>query len=180
MPVSQPVPETMPVRPVARLVTELGITGVGQLALGLAVLAVGLTAADISPVRVLVPFAVVFALVVGLSLYQSRWMRRSEAPPAGPAARLEDPSGTLRRSLVAITPVVVAVAVCTLIAPGVGVVVGAVVAAVGLVDLRNRAWAQERERALGAELLRELGGSPFATGRRALYTRPRSESTLLT
>ena len=52
-------------------------------------------------------------------------------------------------------------------------IVGGIVAAVGLVDLRNRAWAQDREEQAGAELLRALGRSPFTAGRRPLYTRPR-------
>jgi hypothetical protein len=72
------------------------------------------------------------------------------------------------------------VSVCTIIAPGLGVIVGGVVAAVGVIDLRNRAWAQDRERETGADLLRQLGRSPFATGRRPLYTLPRKASTLRT
>lgn len=166
--------------PVARLVTELSVTGVGQLALGLAVLAVGLTSADISPARVLVPFAVVFLVMCGLSLHLSRWLRQGSPPPVDPDARVEEPSDTTRRSLVAIVPAIAAVAVCTILAPGVGVIVGGVVAAVGLIDLRNRAWAQARERETGAELVRALGRSPFATGRRPVYTRPRKASTLRT
>jgi hypothetical protein len=174
------VPATPPATPVARLVTELRVTGVGQLALGLAVLAVGLTSTEIAPARVLVPFAVVFLVMCGLSLHMTRWMRQGDAPPADPAARLEEPSDTTRRSIVAIVPAIVAVAVCTIIAAGVGVIVGGVVAAVGLIDLRNRAWAQGRERETGAELVRALGRSPFATGRRPVYTRPRKASTLRT
>ena len=174
------MPATTPVTPVARLVTELSVTGVGQLALGLAVLAVGLTSADLDPERVLVPFAVVFVVMCGLSVYQSRWMRQAPAPPVDPAARLEEPSDTTRRSLVGILPAIIAVSVCTIIAPGLGVIVGGVVAAVGVIDLRNRAWAQDRERETGADLLRALGRSPFATGRRPLYTLPRKASTLRT
>ena len=49
---------------------------------------------------------------------------------------------------------------------------GGVVAAVGAVDIRNFRWVRDRERAEGDELFRELGGSPFAGGKRALYTRP--------
>jgi hypothetical protein len=174
------VPATPPATPVARLVTELGVTGVVQLALGLGVLAVGVTATDIDAARILVPFAVVFAVVCGLSLHQSRWLRQAAAPPVDPGAPVEESSDTTRRSLVHILPAIVAVAVCTLISPGVGVIVGGVVAAVGLIDLRNRAWARERERDGGAEILGELGRSPFATGRRPLYTRPRKASTLRT
>jgi hypothetical protein len=174
------VPATTPVTPVARLVTELAVTGVGQLALGLAVLAAGLTAADIEPVRILVPFAIVFLVICGLSLYATRWLREAPTPPVDPAARVEEGSDTTRRSIVHIVPAIVALGVCTAVAPGVGVIVGGAVAAVGLIDLRNRAWAQEREQELGAELMRELGRSPFTTGRRPLYTRPRKASTLLT
>jgi hypothetical protein len=174
------VPATTPVTPVARLVTELSVTGVGQLALGLAVLAVGLTAADIDPVRVVVPFAIVFLVMCGLSVYQSRWLRDAPTPPVDPDARIEEPSDTTRRSLVAILPAIIAVAACTVIAPGLGVIVGGLVAAVGVVDLRNRAWAQDREREAGAEILRQLGRSPFTSGRRPLYTRPRKASTLRT
>ncbi len=174
------MPATTPVLPVARLVTELSITGVGQLAVGLAVLAGGLTAADVDAVRILVPFAVVFVLMCGLSIYQSRWLRQAPTPPVNPDARVEEPSGTWRRSIVHILPVIALVAVCTFVSPAVGVIVGGVVAAVGLIDLRNRAWAQEREREAGAELMRELGRSPFTSGRRPLYTLPRKASTLRT
>jgi hypothetical protein len=127
-----------------------------------------------------VPFAVVFVVMCGLSLYQSRWMRRAETPPVDPAARLEEPSLTTRRSLVGLIPAFAAIAVGTIVGPGLGVILGAVVAAVGLVDLRNRAWAQGREREVGGDLLRELGRSPFSPGRRPLYTRPRNASTLAT
>ena len=174
------MPATTPVTPVARLVTELSVTGVGQLALGLAVLAVGLTSADLEPARVLVPFAIVFLVMCALSVYQSRWLRQAPAPPLDPAARLEEPSDTTRRSIIGILPAIVAVSVCTIIAPALGVIVAGVVAAVGLIDLRNRAWAQDREREEGSELLRALGRSPFATGKRPLYTRPRKASTLRT
>jgi hypothetical protein len=174
------VPAATPVTPVARLARELGVTGVGQLAVGLAVLTVGLTTADIDPARVLVPFAVVFLVVAGLSVFQSRWMRDAPTPPADPAATVEEPSDTTRRSLIGILPAILAVAVCSIVAPGLGVIVGGVVAAVGLIDLRNRAWAQAREREEGAELVRELGRSPFASGRRPLYTLPRKASTLRT
>ncbi len=171
---------TPPVTPVARLVTELGITGVVQLAIGLAVLTAGLTALDVEAVRIVVPFAVVFVVMCGLSIFQSRWLREAPTPPVDPAARVEEPSDTTRRSLVHVLPAVLAVVVCTIISPGLGVIVGGVVAAVGLIDLRNRVWAQEREREADAQLMRELGRSPFATGRRPLYTRPRKASTLRT
>ena len=174
------MPDATPVRPVARLVTELSVTGVGQLALGLAVLAVALSATDIEPARALVPFAVTFAVLSGLSVYQSRWMRDAPTPPADPEARVEEPSLTTRRSLVGLAPAILAVAVGTLVGPGLGVVLGGVVAGVGVIDLRNRARVREREQETGTEIYRELGGSPFSTGRRPLYTRPRNASTLAT
>ena len=174
------MPATPPVTPVARLVTELGITGVVQLALGLGVLAAGVTPADVGTVQILVPFAVVFLAIAGLSIYQTRWMRDAPTPEVDPAARIEESSDTARRSLVHLLPALVAVVACMLIAPAVAVIVGGVVAAVGLIDLRNRAWAQEREREDGAEIMRALGRSPFTSGRRPLYTRPRKASTLRT
>jgi hypothetical protein len=161
-------------------VHELGITGVGQLAVGLAVLAAGLSATDIDAVRLIVPFAVVLLLVCGLSHYATRWMRRDDLPPVEPAATVEQPSDTTRRSLIGMAPAILAVLICTLIAPGLAVILGGVVAGVGLIDLRNRAWAQAREREDGVELLRQLGRSPFAAGRRPVYTRPRNARTLRT
>jgi len=174
------VPQTSPVRPIARLASELSVTGVGQLALGLAVLAVALSSSDIEPARAVVPFVVTFVALGGLSIYQSRWLRSAPTPPADPAARVEEPSLTTRRSLIGLIPAVIAVAVATLVGPGLGVVLGGVVAGVGAIDLRNRAWVRERESAIGGELYRELGGSPFSSGKRPLYTLPRNDSTLAT
>ena len=174
------MPQTTPVRPIARLTSELSVTGVGQFALGLAVLAVALTSSDIEPARALVPFVVTFAALSGLSLYQSRWLKGADAPPADPRARVEEPALTTRRSLVGLIPAVIAVAAATLIGPGLGVVLGGVVAGVGVIDLRNRAWVRTRESQLRGELYRELGGSPFSSGKRPLYTLPRNDSTLAT
>ncbi len=126
------------------------------------------------------PYRARLAVVCGLSLHQSRWLRQAPTPRIDPGTRVEGPSDTARRSLIHVLPAIAAVAVCTMVSPGVGVIVGGVVAAVGLIDLRNRSWAQEREREGGSEILRELGRSPFAAGRRPLYTRPRKASTLRT
>jgi hypothetical protein len=59
-------------------------------------------------------------------------------------------------------------------------VLGGVVAAVGAVDLANRSWVQGQERRTGLAIYRELGRSPFSSGRRPLYTRPRNDITLAT
>jgi len=174
------VPQTSPVRPIARLASELSVTGVGQLALGLAVLAVALSSSDIEPARAVVPFVVTFVALGGLSIYQSRWLKAAATPPADPEARVEEPSLTTRRSLIGLLPAIIAIAVATLVGPGLGVVLGGVVAGVGVIDLRNRAWVREREGQLRGELYRELGGSPFSSGKRPLYTLPRIDSTLAT
>lgn len=178
MPVSQPVPTDPPARPVARLRTELGITGVGQLAIGVAGLLVAMAYGDVSAARALVPFVVVVAVVGGLSLYSTRWMRDAPRPPAAPRARVETPADTLRRSLVGLALALVAVGLVGAAGPALAAVLGGVVAAVGGVDLLNRRWVDARERETGEEIYRELGRSPFSPGRRPLYTRPRNESTL--
>ena len=61
---------------------------------------------------------------------------------------------------------------------GLAAVLGGVVAAVGAVDLINHRHVRAREEADGEALYRELGGSPFAAGRRPIYTVPLNESTL--
>lgn len=178
MAVSQPVPSPSHARPVARLATELGITGVGQLAIGVAGLLVTLVGSDVEPVRALVPFAVVVAVVGGLSIYNTRWMRDAATPPADPGATVEPSSGTMRRCLVGLVLALVAVGLVGAAGAGLAAVLGGVVAAVGGVDLINRRWVREREDATGDALYRELGRSPFAAGRRPLYTRPLNDSTL--
>ena len=152
----------------------------GQFALGLACLAAALSASDLAPVRAFVPFAVAFAVVGGLSLYGSRWMRTAPAPEADPQIAVEAPAITIRRSLVGLAVALLAVTVASIVGPGLSVVLGGVVAAAGAVDIRNYTWARAREATLGASLFREIGRSPFASGRRPLYTRPTSESTLAT
>ena len=51
-------------------------------------------------------------------------------------------------------------------------VLGGVVAAVGAVDLLNLRRVRARERAQGRAIYRELGSSPFSSGRRPLFSRP--------
>jgi hypothetical protein len=165
-------------RPIARLVTELRITGVGQLAIGVAGLLVPIYASDVSPVRMIVPFVIVVLLIGGLSLYNTAWLRRDESQGAAPGARVESPSDTLRRSLVSLALAVVAVSVVGAFGPPLAAVLGGVVAGVGAVDLYNHRHTRAREARTGETVFRELGRSPFAAGRRPIYTRPRNDSTL--
>lgn len=178
MSVSQPVPDRPPARPIARLRTELGITGVGNLAIGVAGLLVALAYGDVSAARALVPYAVVVAAVGGLSVYNTRWMRSADPSEADTSARVESPTDTLRRSMVGLALALVAVGLVGAVGPGLAAVLGGVVTAVGAVDLLNRRWVDGQEEATGVDLYRELGRSPFSPGRRPLYTLPRKASTL--
>jgi Na+/H+ antiporter NhaD/arsenite permease-like protein len=166
------VPAAPPVRPIARLAWELRTTGAVQLALGLACLIVALTSGDISAGRAVVPFVVVLVVVGALSHHNTGWMRRAQPAPADPRARVEERSLTLRRSLVGCLLAVVAVVIAVTVGPQFGGVLGGVVAGVGAVDLRNYLWVTGRERSTGHAIFRELGPSPFAGGRRPLYTLP--------
>lgn len=159
-------------RPIARLAWELRTTGSVQVALGLVCLAVALTSGDVAVGRAIVPFVVVLVVVGALSHRNTAWMRRAEPAAADPRARVEERSLTLRRSLVGCLLAVIAVIVAVTVGPQLGGVLGGVVAAVGAVDLRNYLWVAGRERSTGRAIFRELGGSPFAAGRRPLYTLP--------
>ena len=174
------MPPTSSGRPIARLATELRVSGIGQFALGFACLAAALSASDLPPARAIVPFVVAFVAVGALSVRGSRWMRSATTPPAAPDLAVEEPGLTIRRTLVGLAVALLAVAVTSALGPGLSVVLGGVVAAAGAVDIRNYNWARGREAALGADLFRQTGRSPLAGGRRALYTRPTSESTLAT
>ena len=163
---------TSPGRPIARLALELRLTGSGLLGLGVACLVVAAATGDIAAVRLVVPFVVALAAVGGFSLYNSRWLRAAPRPAVRDRVRVEEPSHTTRRVLVSLVLPLIAVGVAVALGPGLAVVMGGVVAGVGAVDVRNFRWVRERERAEGAEIYRELGGSPFAGGKRPLYTRP--------
>lgn len=167
-------------RPIARLATELTVSGAGQLAVGIAGLVIALTAGDTATGRAIVPFAVAFALVGAVSAYGSRWLRDAEPSGAADGVRVETAGLTVRRTLVGLVVALVAVGVAALIGGGLAAVLGGVVAAVGAVDLVNLAWVRRREAETGAAIFRELGGSPFSGGRRPLYTRPRKDITLAT
>lgn len=174
------MPETSPARAIARLPTELRVSGVGQVAIGVACLVVVLTAGGLEPARALVPFAVTFVAVGAFSLYGSRWMRVAPTPPAPAGARVEDRPTTMRRSIAKLSVAVLIAALAVALGPGLGVVLGGLVAGVGAVDVRDYLWVRGREEALDREIHRELGRFPLAGGARALYTRPMNESTLAT
>ncbi len=179
MPVSQPVSETSPARRLARLSSELRVSGLGQFALGLACLVVGTTSGDTEAVRVAVPFVVAFAAMAGVSLYVSRGLRGATAATAPQDARVEDASVTTRRSLLKLAVGLFLVGVATSLGPATAAVFGGLLAGVGAVQLRDYQWLTAREKASGQELHREVGLPPFR-GSRTLYTLPMKPSTLAT
>jgi hypothetical protein len=167
------------VRPIARLGTELLVSGIGQVAVGVAGLVAGLLLAD-SAGRALVPWIVAALALAGVSVLTTRWLRDAEPGDASPAASVETTALTVRRTAVSLALGAAAVAVAAVLGGALAAVFGGVVAGVGAVDLVNRAWVMRRERETGLALYRELGPSPFSSGRRPLYTRPRNDITLAT
>ena len=174
------MPETSPARRIARLSTELRVTGLGQFALGLSCLVVALTGDELEPARAVIPFLVALVAMGAFSLYGSRWLRLAETLPVPGDARVEERSATLRRSLVKVAVGLLLVAFALSLGPAFGVVFGGLLTAVGAAELRDYTWLRDRENASGREILRELGRFPLAGGGRSLYTRPLSESTLAT
>ena len=159
-------------RPIARLEDELRASGSLAVLVGLAGLVAAL-ARGVEPGRGVVPFVVVAAVLGAVSAVATRWLREGRgARPAPAEARVEPASQTVRRTLVALSLPVAAVAAGTALAAGLGAVLGGVLAGIGAVDLVNLGWARRRRKESGQTLFRELGASPFAGGRRALYTRP--------
>jgi hypothetical protein len=171
---------SQPVRPIARLDTELLVSGAGQLVIGACGLVAGLLLSDSGAARVVVPFAVAFLVLGAVSLATSRWLRDARPGDADPQTRVETTALTVRRTAVTLALAAAAVAVAAVIGAGLAAVLGGVVAGVGAVDLANRAWVRGEERRTGLAIYRELGRSPFSSGRRPLYTRPRNDITLAT
>lgn len=172
--------DTSPARPVARLVTELRMSGLGQFALGLGCLVAALTSSDLPVVRAVVPFAVAFAAMALVSAYGSRWMRNAamRAVPAG--TTIEETATTNRRTMVKIVIALVLVGLAVSLGPALGAVFGGLLAAVGAVELRDYTWLKARETSDGIAIHREVGRIPVAGGGRVLYTRPTSAATLAT
>jgi hypothetical protein len=167
------------VRPIARLGTELLVSGVGQVVIGVCGLIAGLLLAD-SAGRALVPWIVATLALAGMSVLTTRWLRAAEPGDASAAASVETTALTVRRTSVSLALGAAAVVVAAVLGGALAAVFGGVVAGVGAVDLVNRAWVMRRERETGLALYRELGPSPFSSGRRPLYTRPRNDITLAT
>ncbi len=172
VPVSHPVTATSPGRPIARLLLELRVTGTGQAGLGLACLFVALAGTDIPRVRAILPFIVAFVAVGGFSLYNARWLQTADMTDAAPGVRVEERSLTIRRTLITLVLPLIAVGVVSVLSIGLAVVLGGIVAGVGAVDLRNFIWVRDREAADQVTIYRELGKSPFSSGKRPVYTRP--------
>lgn len=166
-------------RRLARLSSELRVSGLGQFALGLACLVVGTTSGDVSAVRVAVPFVVAFAAMAGVSVYVSRGLRSAPAAAAPQDARVEDARVTTRRSLLKLAVGLFLVGLATSLGPAAAAVFGGLLSGVGAVELRDYQWLTAREKASGEELHREVGRPPFR-GSRTLYTLPMKPSTLAT
>lgn len=166
MPVSQPV------RPIARLATELRTSGVGQVLIGLVGLILALAFGDLSLGQALVPFAVVLVLVGGISVWSTRWLRDPQLPAAEGGGAIEPPGETVRRTMVVLVLPLVFMAVVVALVPAGAVALAGVVVGVGVVDLWNFNSVRAREHAMRRGIYRELGASTFTGGRRPLYTRP--------
>jgi len=165
-------------RPIAQVRTELRTDGVGQVVLGvgglLAALAIG-----VAPARAVVPFAVAALVLAGVQLaIMTRWLRgeAASAGPPGADAPVEPAGHTVRRSLIKLA---LFLGVLVLMVPfGLSGVFGGVVAGIGAVDLGTSFWLDRQEAGRSVTVFREVGTSPFSGGRRAIYTRPTSASTL--
>ncbi len=165
-------------RPIAQVQTELRVEGVGQLAVGVGGLVAAL-AIGVPTARAVVPFAVAALVLAGVQFaIMTRWLR-GEAASAGPPsadAEVELAAHTVRRSLIKL---VLFLGVLVLMVPlGLSGVFGGVVAGIGAVDLGTSLWLDRQEAARGVTVYREVGASPFSGGRRTIYTRPTSASTL--
>ncbi|MGD9694526.1 MAG: hypothetical protein AB7V42_02565 [Thermoleophilia bacterium] len=167
-------------RPIAPLALELRTTGVGQLVIGAIGLVVALIRDDVAPARAIIPFVATFVALAAVSSFSSKWLRSGETGPASEEARVEIRSETIRRCSISLLIGAAAVGAGIAAGGGLSAVLGGVLCGVGLVDLLNLRSVRARERADGTEVFRELGASPFAGGRRPLYTRPRNASTLST
>ena len=136
-----------------------------------------------SPVRVLVPFTLISLLLGGVQYAAGfGWVKRTAtaAPKAPKDAPLEPRAGTIRRSLVALGVIVLALLFTLLYRGELAAIVAGVGFGVGMVDLLSSRWVAQREQEKGITLLRESAASPIAAGRRAVYTLPTRAKTLAT
>jgi len=167
-------------QPIAQVQRELRVDGIGQLAIGVFGLAAAL-AIGVSPERALLPFAVAGLAMAGVQFaIMNRWLRReidSAGPPAT-GAPLEPSKLTMRRSLIKLA---LFFGVLVLMVPfGLSGVFGGVVVGIGAIDFATSVWLGRQEQDRGVTVYREVGASPFSGGRRTIYTRPTSASTLET
>ncbi|MDH3226109.1 MAG: hypothetical protein OEM67_03360 [Thermoleophilia bacterium] len=157
-------------RPLAPIRRELLITGVGGVVIGLAG-QVGAFAAGAGFAAAVLPFLMLAALF-GLIQYRTghRWLltAAAEAPDAPPEAEVE-PGGRTRLRLSLTLLVWAALVVVALIgSPAIASPVGGVIFGIALIDLRG-AVEVEKYRGEGAEIMREVGPTWIAGGRRPLY-----------
>lgn len=159
---------------VSPITRDLAIDGWGLVGVGV----VGVVAASImvdgGAGRAIIPFIIV-ALVFGLAqvVVSGGWLRNAVADaPAAPADLVMEPdSATLRRAglptLLALVLVIAALFVWVQFAA----LLAGLAFAAGGTDLRSRQWIAALERSDGVTILREVGRLPFATARKALWSR---------
>jgi hypothetical protein len=160
------------VRPIARLDVELRASAL----LALSIAAAGLFGAfgrGADPARAIVGFAVAAILIGIVSHVGTRFLRTGERfPRAADGVLIEHPAQTMRRTIVGMVLPMLVVIVLLAVSGGTGAVFGGVLAGIGIIDLANLAVLRRRQAAGREVVFRELGGSPFAGGRRPIYTRP--------
>jgi hypothetical protein len=165
----------------ARLRTELVVTGTGQVIMGVGGVA-GALARGVHVGRALVPFAIGLLIALGVTAASFGTIRKAaESAPAAPVdAEIEDGDRTARRLSLPLLVVAGAVAISVGIAGALGALVGGVAAGIGIVELVAARWSVRYASRQGVELLREARVFLLATARRPIYTRPTSASTLAT
>lgn len=168
-----------PARPVSPLAREVTAAAAGQATLAAGGLTAALITVDGLP-RALILWAVTTLVVGAAQAARAGWLASEPAPAVPAAARCERPGDTVRRTVVVLVPAVALQVAALLVGAGLGAIVAGVLTGTALGELRGRALVRRREAGGDGELLRELGGQPFAGPRRPLYTRPRSDSTLAT
>jgi hypothetical protein len=169
-----------PMRPIARLRTELLASGLGQMLVGAFGLAIAfLDGADARDA--LVPFAAFAAALALFQLFSGfRFVQQGAAEAGAPAGdvTVERPTDTVRRTAVSLGLPTIAVVLVGLVDGELTAWVAGVPFGVGVVDVATAGWVGRREKTTEERLYRELGRSPFASGRRRIYTVPRSAMTL--
>lgn len=167
-------------KPLARLVDELRVNAIASLIIGDLALVVALVRVDRpgQSAVLFVAIALILAILwatVGPSGHARKAAAKAPEPPGD--AAIEPQSLTVRRTLVGLAPVAVAVGALIALRPETGVILAGVPAGIGAGDLWTLGWARSFETSRGDALLRESPPTPFSGGRRPLYTRPMKELT---